>query len=507
MSTIQPSTAYSIHPQSHPLSSLPTHEYDLIVLGSGPTGRALAVRTSKKGNLSVLLVENELVGGECHFWACVPSKAMLRPAEAVYSALGISGAKEMISKPDPNGAMVDMPGVWARRDKYTDKWEDMPIVKMLEGAKVTIVRGYGRIAGVKKVVLESTSFTEGGVEIMARYAVCIAGGSEPIMPPISGLVGAKPWTPRDATGSRVVPDHLIILGAGAVGTEMATAYRSYGAKITLITSSAEVLPKQEPEAGKRVRESLVSRGATVLLSTKVTAVERNIEGIKVTLSTGDSISGSELLVAAGRRPRTSDIGLETIGLEGLKGFALPVDDSMAVKSVPEEWLFAIGDMNGRAMTTHMGKYQARVAADNIIARVKGTEITSKGEGWNKYTAFADRTAISQIIFTDPNVACVGLTLAEAKKTGRSVREVATPFKVPGAAYHEDGYSGWAQWVVDRETNQLVGATFVGRDAADLLHASTVAVAGGVPLNRLWHAVPGFPTLSEVYLDLMEACGL
>jgi pyruvate/2-oxoglutarate dehydrogenase complex dihydrolipoamide dehydrogenase (E3) component len=288
---------------------------------------------------------------------------------------------------------------------------------------------------------------------------------------------------------------------------MATAYRSYGAMITLITSSAEVLPKQEPEAGKRVRESLVSRGATVLLSIKVTAVERNREGIKVTLSTGDSISGSELLVAAGRRPRTSDIGLETIGLEGLKGSALPVYDSMAVKSVPEEWLFAIGDMNGRVMTTHMGKYQARVAADNIIARVKGTEITPKGEGWNKYTAFADRTAISQIIFTDPNVACVGLTLAEAKKTGRSVREVATPFKVPGAVYHEDGYSGWAQWVVDTETNQLVGATFVGRDAADLLHASTVAVAGGVPLNRLWHAVPGFPTLSEVYLDLMEACGL
>lgn len=432
---------------------------------------------------------------------------MLRPAEAIYSALGISGAREMVSKRGPNGSLVDLPGVWARRDKYAEDWEDAPLVKMLEGAKVTIVRAHGRLAGEKKVELESTSFKEGVMEITARYAVCVAGGSEPVIPGIPGLEAAKPWTPRDATGSRVVPEHLIILGAGAVGTEMATAYRSYGAKITLISSSAEVLPKLEPEAGKRVRESLVSRGVTILLSTKVKTVERTTEGINVSLSTGGSISGSELLVAAGRRPRTSDIGLESVGLEGLKGAALPVDDAMTVKSVAGEWLYAIGDANGRAMTTHMGKYQARVAADNIIARIKGAEIASKAEPWNKYTAFADRTAISQIVFTDPNVACVGLTLAEAKKAGKSVREVATPFKAPGAAYHEDGYSGWAQWVVDTTTNQLVGATFVGRDAADLLHASTVAVAGGVSLDKLWHAIPGFPALSEVYLDLMEACGL
>jgi pyruvate/2-oxoglutarate dehydrogenase complex dihydrolipoamide dehydrogenase (E3) component len=432
---------------------------------------------------------------------------MLRPAEAIYSALGISGAKEMVAKPGADGAMVNLQGMWARRDKYTDDWVDTPIVKMLEGAKITIVRGLGRLAGVKKVRLESTSFKEGGVEVTAKYAVCVAGGSEPVMPPIPGLLESKPWTPRDATGSRVVPGHLIILGSGAVGTEMATAYRSYGAKVTLITTSAEVLPKMEPEAGKRVRENLVSRGVTVLVSTKITAVKRNSEGIKVTLSTGGIISGTELLLAAGRKARTSDIGLETVGLGDLKGHALPVEDTMAVKSVHGEWLFAIGDANGRAMTTHMGKYQGRVAADNIIARVKGTEVTPKGEPWNKYTAFADRTAISQVVFTDPIVAAVGLTLAEAKKAGRSVREVATPFKAPGAAYHEDRYSGWAQWVVDTQTNQLVGATFVGRDAGDLLHASTVAVAGGVPLDRLWHAIPGFPTLSEVYMDLMEACGL
>lgn len=504
MSTIQPSTAYNIHPQSHPLSSLLTYEYDLIILGSGPAGRALAIRTSKKAGLSVLLVENELVGGECHFWACVPSKAMLRPAEAIYSALGVGGAKELILR----DKVVDLPGMWARRDKYADDWEDMPLVKMLEGAKITIVRAHGRLAGVKKVLLESTSFPhEGPVEITAKHAVCIAGGSEPIMPPIPGLVEAKPWTPRDATGSRVVPGHLVILGAGAVGTEMATAYASYGAKVTLITSSAEVLPRLEPEAGKLVRKSLVSRGVTVLLSTKATTVERTAEGVKVTLSTGGSVSGSELLVAAGRKPRTSDIGLESVGLEGMKGSALPVGDSMAVKPVPGEWLFAIGDTNGRAMTTHMGKYQARVAADNIIAHVNGDDVSLKVEHWSKYAAFADRTAISQVVFTDPNVACVGLTLTEAKKAGKSVREVATPFKASGAALHEDGYSGWAQWVVDTQTNQLVGATFVGRDAADLLHASTVAVAGGVPLDRLSHAIPCFPTLSEVYLDLMEACGL
>jgi dihydrolipoamide dehydrogenase len=288
---------------------------------------------------------------------------------------------------------------------------------------------------------------------------------------------------------------------------MATAYNSYGAKVTLITSSAELLPKLEPEAGKRVRESLVSRGVDVLLSTRGTAVERTEDGgVRLELSSGGFVVGSELLVATGLRPRTADTGLESIGLESVKGAALPVDDGMCVKT-PGEWLYAIGDANARALTTHMGKYQGRVAADNIIARVKGESIEANGEPWNTYTAFGDRTAISQVVFTDPHVACVGLTLAEAKKVGKPVREVATPFKASGAALHEDGYSGWAQWVVDMETNQLVGATFVGRDAADLLHASTVAVAGAVPLNKLWHAIPCFPTLSEVYLDLMEACGL
>jgi dihydrolipoamide dehydrogenase len=235
-------------------------------------------------------------------------------------------------------------------------------------------------------------------------------------------------------------------------------------------------------------------------------VERTAEGIKLALSTGDSVSGSELLVAAGRRPRTSDIGLEAVGLEGVKGSALPVDDSMCVK-VPGEWLYAIGDANGRALTTHMAKYQARVALCNIIARAKAEPVSTRSEPYNKYIAIGDRTAIPQIIFADPQVASVGPTFAEAEKAGRLVKEVSIPIAPPGAAYHEDGYSGWARWVIDTQTNQLIGATFVGRDAADLLHASTVAVAAAVPLDKIWHAVPCFPTLSEVYQDLMDACGL
>ena len=487
----------NLHPSDHSIDSLDSNVYDVIVIGSGPPGRTAAARAAASG-LKALIIENELFGGDCPFWACIPSKALLRPSEALEAARAVSGARQLIS----NERSVDVGGVLDRRDLITEKWDDTFMVKTSEAANVDIVRGRGRIAGMKKVSIIEHNKTD-GVDLEARHAIVLATGSDPIMPDIPGLMESNPWTPREAVSADQIPGHLIIIGGGVVGCEMATAYAALG-KVTLVCASTELLPKYEPEAGKRVRESLAARGVVVLASARVSSVSRvSHESVKVTLLGGDSIHGSEVLVATGRKPRTRDIGLERIGLQRDK--PLQVDDSLCVCTVEGDWLYAIGDANGRSHTTHMGKYQARVAADNIVARAQSE--TVKPVPWSKYSATADHAAAPQVIFTDPNVATVGLSFSEAEEKGLSVKKVAVDFGFPGAFVHSDNYAGWAQWVVERDSNKLIGATFVGREASSLLHASTVAVVGEVPLDRLMHAVPSFPTLSEIYLSLMEACGL
>ena len=487
----------NLHPSDHPLASLGSNVYDVIVIGSGPPGRAVAARASASG-LKALIIETELFGGDCPFWACIPSKALLRPFEALEAARAVGGARELIS----NEPSVDVKGLFDRRDMFTRKWDDTFIVKISEAANVDIVRGRGRIAGIKKVSVQEHKKSE-RMEVEARHAVILATGSDLTMPDIPGLMESKPWTPREAVSANQVPEHVVIVGGGAVGCEMATAYASFG-KVTLVCSGKELLPKYEPEAGKRVRQSLTARGVDVLVSARVTAVSRvSHERVEVTLSAGDIIYGSEILIATGRRPRTQDVGLEKIGLQGDQ--PLQVDDSLCVTSVTEGWLYAVGDASGRSNTTHMGNYQARIAADGIIAKAQSKAI--RPTPWSKYSATADHAAVPQVTVTEPNVATVGLSFGEAKERGLSVKEVAVDFAFPGALLHGDNYAGWAQWVVDTESNKLIGATFVGREASSLLHASTVAIVGEVPLDRLWHAIPSFPTMSEIYMRLMEACGL
>ena len=340
------------------------------------------------------------------------------------------------------------------------------------------------------------------VELTANHAVVLATGSEPIRPPIDGLDDVDFWTSRDATSANEVPKHLIVVGGGVVGCEMATAYATYGAKVTLICSGKVVLDRYEPEASKRVAAALKARGTDVHVSTRVKAVKKSAEGVEVTLDSGKTVSGSKILIAAGRRPRLSNLGLEKVGT---KPAAFAVEDNMTVKSVSGQWLYAIGDANFLAPLTHMGVYQARYAALNILERAKGKGQVDT-EPWGNYSATAHHKAISQVVMTDPNVATVGLTFAEAKTGGKNVKEVTVPaFMYPGAWVHaEFNYDGWAQWVVDVDKKTIVGATFVGREAADLLHASTVALVGEVPIDRLWHAVPSFPTMSEIYQQLLLA---
>ncbi|KIX96673.1 uncharacterized protein Z520_07392 [Fonsecaea multimorphosa CBS 102226] len=484
----------NLHPDNHLPGALESAAFDVVVIGSGPVGRQVASKTAEAG-LSSVIIEEELWGGECPFWACMPSKAILRPGEALAAARQVGGARQLIAA----DRLVDVQGVFERRDKVTHKWDDEFFVNLSLKQKCSVVRGKGSIIAEKKVLVKNINGQE--KTLVANHAVVIATGSDPVIPrEIKGIDQVNYWTPRDATAADTVPEHLIIVGSGVVGCEIATAYSTFGSKVTMIGATAELLSRYEPEAGKRVREALKARNVDFHLSSRVAEAWKEVDGkISVKLGSGQVVNGSNLLIATGRKPRTKTIGLENVGLTG----SLVVDQTMCASAAGGAWIYAIGDANGRAPLTHMGEYQGRIAAAAIIARAAGVDLQGP-EPWSEFAATSDQVAVSQVVVTDPNVATVGLTLAEALKSGIKAVEVAVPFNFPGAwVYAEFDYDGWAQWVVDSERNVLVGATFVGREVGDLLHGSTVAIVGQVPLDRLKHAVPSFPTRSEIYGMLLE----
>ncbi|KAL2835925.1 hypothetical protein BJY01DRAFT_252237 [Aspergillus pseudoustus] len=489
----------NLHPPNHTPKSLTETTFDVIVLGSGPVGRTLAAQTSASG-LSSIIIEAELYGGDCPFWACVPSKALLRPAETLSASRQISGAKELVASVPP--ATVDVQGVFARRDAFTHGWDDQVILDISLSQGCTVVRGWGELLDERKVTVKNVNGEE--AVLTANHAVVLATGSDPILPDIPGLKDVPFWTPREATSADQVPQHLIIIGAGPVGTEMASVYAGYGGRVTLLSASADILPGQEPQASRLVREALEDAKVDVRVSAGVIKVQKNTDdSVTVVCSDGSTVTGSTLLVATGRTPRTKGIGLERLKISP----NLEVNGNLVVTGVEGNWLYAIGDINGLSPTTHMGAYQARITANAIVARAKSSAAkVLDASPWSAFSNTADEKAVSHVIFTDPNIAQVGLTMAEAKRRGIKVKAVEAEFQFPGAWLHAESnyYKGWANWVVDVEKNTLVGATFVGREAADLVHASTVAIVGELPIDRLRHAVPPFPTVSEIYTALFAA---
>jgi pyruvate/2-oxoglutarate dehydrogenase complex dihydrolipoamide dehydrogenase (E3) component len=460
-------------------------EYDVIVLGAGAVGENVADRTVQ-GGLTTALVESELVGGECSYWACMPSKALLRPGQALRAAKQVGGSAQAVT------GDLDVAAVLARRDSFTSNWSDDGQVSWVQSAGIELVRGHGRLTGEKQVTVGDTVLT-------ARHAVVVATGSDALVPDVPGLRDAKPWTSREATSARTAPKSLAVIGGGVVATEMATAYASFGTAVTLISRSG-LLAGMEPFAGELVAKALREQGVTVLLDTSPTRVAR--DGDTVTIETsGETVTAAEVLVATGRTPRTGDLGLDTIGLE--PGSWLDVDDTMLVPGF--DWLYAVGDVNHRALLTHQGKYQARAVGDVIAARAKGRPV-SDGP-WGTHVATADHEAVPQVTFTDPEVASVGLTAAAARDKGYEIRVVDYEIgNVAGASVYDDGYAGTARMVVDEQRKVLLGVTFVGPDVSELLQAATVAVVGQVPLDRLWHAVPAYPTINEIWLRLLETYG-
>jgi dihydrolipoamide dehydrogenase len=469
-------------------------ETDVVVIGGGAIGENAADRVVQ-GGLRCILVEKELVGGECSYWACMPSKALLRSSSVLEAAKRVAGAAEEVT------GTLDVQKVLERRDSFTSNWDDSGQVEWVDGANIDLVRGVARITGERQVTVE---LADGGeVEIQAKQAVVLATGSRPNVPKIDGLDKVEYWGTREATSAKAVPERLVVIGGGVAAVELAQAFTRLGSK-TVILARSGILSNLPKEATDLVMEALKADGIDVRTETSPERISSGDDGLKrVLLPGGEELVADELLVVTGRKPAVKGIGLEELGLDPT---SLDIGDDGRVAGVDGGWLYAVGDAAGKVLLTHQGKYEARATGDAIAARAKG-DLGNTVKPWSRYAMTANDAAVPQVVFTDPEIAQVGLLPQAAKDRGINVRTVDLPISVGGSSLLADGFKGWSQFVIDEDRNVLVGVTFAGQDVAELLHAATIAIVGEVPLDRLWHAVPSYPTMSEVWLRFLEAAGL
>ncbi|HVO53476.1 MAG TPA: FAD-dependent oxidoreductase [Solirubrobacterales bacterium] len=451
-------------------------DFDAVVLGAGPAGEVCAGRLADAG-WRVAIAEVHLVGGECSYYACMPSKALLRPAAVLAEARRIPGV------PVDADSELDPAAVLARRDEAIHGGEDSGQLPWLEDRGIELFRGAARFLGEREVAVGET-------RLRAERAIVVATGSRAAMPPIPGLDSVRAWNNRDATTAERVPASMIVLGGGPVGCELAQAWASLGARVTLIEAGPHLLSREEPFAGEQVAAALRDRfGVDVRLGVGVESVRAGGDGAIVELGDGAELGAEEILLAVGRVPATDGLDLEAAGVETNEHGFLETDARMRVGE--HAWLYAIGDVNGRALFTHAGKYQAWVAAENLLGR--------------PVEAISEALGPPRVTFTDPQVAAVGKTLATAREDGIDALaiDVATD-GTAGASFQGKGTGGTSRLIVDRARKTIVGATFSGFETAEMLQAATVAILAEVPLGRLRHAVTPYPSRSEVWLKLLEA---
>jgi pyruvate/2-oxoglutarate dehydrogenase complex dihydrolipoamide dehydrogenase (E3) component len=449
-------------------------QVDVVVVGMGVGGEAVAGRLAEAG-LSVVGIENRLVGGECPYWGCVPTKMMIRAANLLAEARridGMAGHAEVTPDWAPVAARI--------REEATDDWNDQVAVDRFTSKGGTFIRGRGRLAGQNLVEVD-------GESIQARRGVVLATGTVPVVPPIDGLERTPFWTNRDAVEAKTLPTTLLILGGGAIGLEVAQAFARFGVEVTVVEASDRLLPAEEPEASALVEKALAADGITIRTGSRASAVRHDGEQFTVIVGDVGELTAEKFLVAVGRRAELGDLGLESVGLDPAAR-AVKVDEHMRAG----DGLWAVGDVTGHGAFTHVAMYQSAIAARDIL-----------GEAGPP----ADYRALPRVTFTDPEVGTVGMTEADARAKG--VQTEVGMAQVPSSArgwIHKAGNEGFIKLVADTEHGVLVGATSAGPLGGEVLSALAVAVHARVPIGALRHMIYAYPTFHRGIEDALRDLG-